>query len=121
MKFSQISRKPRKKHKALFKAPLHERQKLVSAHLSKELRARLKKRSIAVRKGDRVRVMRGKFRKREGKIVRVNLKKSRVFIEGLVVRKQSGKEVLAPIHASNLLVLELEKRTPKKRKKERGV
>lgn len=118
MKFSRISRKPRKKHEALYKAPLHLRQKLVSAHLSKELRARLKKRSVAVRKGDKVRVMRGKFRKREGKVVRVDLSDSRVFIEGCVVKKQSGKEVLAPIHASNLLVLDLEKRTP--RKKEKG-
>jgi len=32
------SKKPSKQRKALYQAPLHKRQKLVAAHLSKELR-----------------------------------------------------------------------------------
>ncbi len=116
LKFKILSKKKRKKRLLEFAAPLHKRQKLVAAHLSKELRARLKKRSLPVRKGDKVKVMRGKFKKKEGKIVSVNSSKMRVFVEGCVLKKQGGKEVLAPLHPSNLLLTELVKRTPKQKK-----
>lgn len=82
----------------------------------KALRASLKKRSLPVRKGDKVKVLRGKFKKKEGKVVSVDLKKSRVFVEGCVLKKQGGKEVLAAIHPSNLLIVELVKRTPRHKK-----
>ncbi len=110
-----FSAKPRKKRLALFQAPLHARQKLAAAHLSKELRAKLKKRSIALHKGDKVRVMRGSFKKKEGKVTRVDLKRSAAFVEGIVRKKQSGKEVQAPLHASKLLVIELAPRAPKRK------
>ena len=110
MKFSSKTRQPRKKRKALYNTPLHQRQKQVAAHLSKELRVKEKKRSIAVRKGDKVRIVRGAFKKKEGKIVKVDLTKRKIFVEGCVAKKQGGKEVFAPIDASNAMVLELEKR-----------
>jgi large subunit ribosomal protein L24 len=115
-KIVNVSKKARKKRLQLFTAPLHERQKLVGTHLSKDLRAKIKKRSLPVRKGDKVKVLRGKFKKKEGKVISVDLKKARVFVEGCVLKKQGGKEVLAPIHASNLLLIELTKRTPKLKK-----
>ncbi|MEM0475292.1 MAG: 50S ribosomal protein L24 [Candidatus Norongarragalinales archaeon] len=112
-----VSAKPRKKRKALFNAPLHALQKLAAAHLSKDLRVKLKKRSVQLKKGDKVRVMRGSFKKKEGKVTRVDLKRSAAFIEGIVRKKQSGKEVPVRIHASKLLVLELAPRTPKRKVK----
>ncbi len=110
MKFSSETKQPRKKRKALYNSPLHQRQKQVAAHLSKELRAKEKKRSIAVHKGDKIRVVRGVFKKKEGKIVEVSLKKRKIFVEGCVAKKQGGKEVFASIDASNVLIIELEKR-----------
>ncbi len=106
----------RKKRLGFFTAPLHERQKFAGVHLSKDLRAKLKKRSLPGRKGDKVKVLRGKFKKKEGKIVSIDLKKPRVFVEGCVLKKQGGKEIMAPIHPSNLLLVELVKRTPKHKK-----
>jgi large subunit ribosomal protein L24 len=110
-----FSAKPRKKRLALYLAPLHARQKLAAAHLAKDLRAKLKKRSLQLKKGDKVRVMRGSFKKKEGKVTRVDLKRSAAFIEAIVRKKQSGKEVQAPIHASNLLIIEIAGRTPKRK------
>jgi acyl-coenzyme A synthetase/AMP-(fatty) acid ligase len=54
-----MSIQPRKQRKRVLDAPLHRRQKMVSVHLSKELRKKLstKKRSIPVKKGDRVALM----------------------------------------------------------------
>ena len=74
------SRKQSKQRKYRFNAPLHIKQKLASSHLSKELRNKYKKRSIALRKGDRVKVIHGNFKKYEGKVERIELGRSRAFV-----------------------------------------
>ncbi|MEM5836691.1 MAG: 50S ribosomal protein L24 [Candidatus Aenigmatarchaeota archaeon] len=101
------SKKARKQRKFLYEAPLHVRRKLMSAHLSKELREKYKRRSFPVRKGDEVEVMRGSFKGRRGKIVRVDLKNYKVYIEGITRKKTTGAEVLVPIHPSNLKIISL--------------
>lgn len=103
-----VSRQPRKQRKAVYTAALHTRRKFVSAHLAKELRTKLgtKRRSIAVRKGDRVKVLRGGFKGRSGKVTDVDLKKSWIFVEGCVRRKSGGRETMAPIRPSNVMIVE---------------
>lgn len=111
MKYDERKTKqPRKKRKELYNLPLHQRQKMVAAHLSKELRAKEKKRSLPARKGDSVKVARGRYRGRTGKITRVNLKRAVIFVEGLMLKKQSGKEVQAPIQPSNVILTALVER-----------
>ncbi|MEM4255307.1 MAG: 50S ribosomal protein L24 [Candidatus Norongarragalinales archaeon] len=107
MKFSKVSSQPSKKRKALFQAPLHLRQKLVSVHLGKELRKQMKKRSVAIRKGDKVLVLKGKHKKREGLVSRVDLGALKVFVEGITVKNQRGKEFLAGLNPSHLVALQL--------------
>ena len=110
MKYSSFTKQPRKQRKNLYNAPLHLKQKLVSVHLTKELRKAKKKRSLAVKKGDKVKIMRGKFRGKEGKVARVSLNKLTVFVEGILLKKQAGKEVMAALQPSNLMITELETR-----------
>lgn len=100
-----VSKQPRKQRKALYEAPLHKRQKLVSAHLSKELREKFKKRSLLVRKGDEVKVLRGEFKGRTGKVVEVDLKKLKVYVDGITRKKSTGEEVKVPLHPSNLMII----------------
>jgi large subunit ribosomal protein L24 len=109
MAFS-TSVQPRKQRKARYSAPLHERQKLVHAHVSKEAREKQKVSawSAAVREGDRVKVMRGKFRGKSGKVSEVSLADSKNYVEGVVARKAKGAEVLAPIDPSNVQILEFD-------------
>lgn len=45
-------------------------------------------RKIAIRKGDRVRVMRGNERGKEGTVLRVDREKNRVVVEGINLRKR---------------------------------
>jgi large subunit ribosomal protein L24 len=99
---------PRKQRKYRHNAPLHARKKMVSAHMGKELRAKLstKRRSAPVRKGDRVKVMRGEFRGKAGKIVEVDLSSLKVYIEGITQRNAKGIEKPVPLDPSNLLILE---------------
>ena len=102
------SKQPRKQRKALFTAPLHKRQKLVSAHLSPELRAEYGVRSLPVRKGDTVRIMRGMMKDVEGKVTEVDLKRLRVFVDGATREKADGSTVNLPIHPSNLMIIKLD-------------
>ncbi len=105
MNGKESSKKPRKQRKALYEAPFHKRQKLVSAHLSKELREKFGKRSVPVRKGDEVKIMRGEFKGRTGKVVKVDLKKLRIHVEGITRKKSTGEEVHVPIHPSNVMII----------------
>ena len=101
------SKKPRKQRKYRASAPLHIKQKFVHSHLSKELRKKYSKRSIGLRKGDKVKVMRGQFRKHEGKIENIDLKKTRVFVSGVETTKKEGTKKLTALNPSNLMVTEL--------------
>jgi large subunit ribosomal protein L24 len=101
------SKKPRKQRKALYTAPLHIRRKLLSAHLSKELREKYKRRSFPLRTGDEVKILRGEFKGRVGKVSRVDLKKPKVYVEGITRKRTIGTEVQVPIHPSNLMIVNL--------------
>ncbi len=104
-----MSSQPRKQRKRHFNAPLHRRQKMVSAPLSKELRKELGVRSLPVRKGDRVIILRGKFRGREGTVARVSLKRFRVYVEGVTQKRSDGREVMVPIHPSKVMIIDIER------------
>jgi large subunit ribosomal protein L24 len=96
---------------------LHKRKNRLHAHLSKELKSKLKvkKRAILVRKGDTVRIMRGPGKGKEAKIGDVNTVRRKVFVEGVVAETAKGRETPAPLEPSNLLLLSLE--PTKERKK----
>ncbi|HLC90595.1 MAG TPA: 50S ribosomal protein L24 [Candidatus Nanoarchaeia archaeon] len=107
----------RKQRKYRYNAPLHIKQKMLSAHLSKELRTKYGTRNIPVRKGDTVKVSRGQFKKKQGKVERVILKQERVFVAGIETIKRDGSKVLFPLNASNLIIIEVE--MSDKRRKEK--
>ena len=102
------SSKPSKQRKALFNAPLHLRQKLLTAPLSHELREKYGIRRLPVRKGDVVRVMRGDWKGHEGKVVRVDLKKVRIYVEGVQRKKADQTPVYYPIHPSKVMIIKLD-------------
>jgi large subunit ribosomal protein L24 len=103
----KASKQPRKQRKYTANAPLHIKRKLLNVNLSKELRKKYSRRNIPVRKGDKVKIMRGKFKKKDGKIISINTKNSKIKIEGIMVKKQDGSKANVKIHPSNLQVIEL--------------
>ena len=115
------SSKPRKQRKFFFERALHLKRNALSGHLSRELRKSTGKRSISLRKGDVVKVMRGKHRGREGKIIMVDYKKGLVFVERITRKKSDGTEIPVGVSASKVLVASIdssdEKRFKKKAKK----
>ena len=98
---------PRKQRKFRHNAPLHARQKFVSAHLSEGLRKKFGKRSIPIRKNDEVVVKRGSFKGTRGSISRVDLRKAKVYMEEIKTKKVDGSEVHKPIEPSNLVITKI--------------
>lgn len=103
----KASKQPRKQRKYSANAPLHIKRKKLSTNLSKELRKKLGKRNIIVRKDDKVKILRGGFYGKEGKILKVFTKIGKVTIEGIQVKKQDGSKALVKLWPSNLQIIEL--------------
>jgi len=98
---------PRKQHRMLHDAPSHVRSKLFSAPLSSTLKDAHKVRSIPVRTGDTVRLMRGDKKGTEGKVTRVDRSKYRLFVEGITREKVDGTAIQVPIHPSKVMITSL--------------
>lgn len=101
------SRQPRKQRKFRANAPLHTKNRFLGANLSDELRKKYGRRSSPVRKGDKVKVLRGGSKGKVGKIERVDTKRCRAYVEGIEVVKKDGTKRFVPVHPSNLSLLEL--------------
>lgn len=99
---------PRKQIKFRSNAPNHIRIKFLSATLDKPLRKKHERRNIEIRKGDEVLVMRGKFKKKKGKITKVDLKNSKVQIEGLQREKKGGEKLVTWFNPSILKITSLD-------------
>ena len=80
---------------------------MISSHLSKELRQQYKKRSLSLRKGDEVKVMRGEFKGVLGKVVRIDTKKYKVYVDTVKKKRSIGTEYLVPLSPSNLMIVKL--------------
>jgi len=104
-----VSSKARVQRKAQAHAPSHVKRKMLSAHLSNELREEYGSRTARVCKGDTVAVLRGDetIRVTEGKVLDVFTKTGRVSIEGVTINQADGTATVRPIHASNLLIIKL--------------
>jgi len=101
------SKQPRKQRKFRHNAPLHVRHKFMAAHLSPALRKQFGKRSIPVRKGDEIKVMSGSSKGQTGAVERIDLKKLKVYVNGITVKKVDGSEVMKPLKPSNLMITKL--------------
>ena len=111
------SSQPRKQRKYIAKAPLHRKRKLLSVNLSKDLRTKQDTRNVVLVKGDKVKIMRGKYKGKEGKITEILIKQLKVYIENIQTKKQDGSKVNVPLKASNLQIIELNNEDKKRFKK----
>ena len=100
------------------------RMRAKEGRLSRARHARnIERTKTRIVKGDTVRVMRGDDKGKEGKVLRVFLKKGRVMVEGVNIVKKHRKarraeeqsgiiEMTAPIHLSNVMLLDPTSGTP---------
>jgi ribosomal protein L24p/L26e, archaeal/eukaryotic len=109
-----VSSKARVQRRTQANAPTHVKRKMLSAHLSTELREEYGVRTARVCKGDTVAVIRGEedVRGTEGKVLEVFTKTGRVSVEGVTINQADGTAVVRPVHASNLIITKLNKEDP---------
>ncbi len=108
------SRQPDKQRKFIYNAPYHLRGSLMTSLLSKELRKKYNKRSLRLRKGDKVKVMRGQFKGKQGVVENVDLKNYKVNIENVQMNKKDGTTTYYPLHPSNLMIIDVYKEDKKR-------
>ena len=117
-KFSKLwnkSKQPRKQRKFIANAPLHIKSKLISSHLSKDLKTKYGFRSFRLKVGDKVKIMRGQYKSREEKVVEINIKKQKVYLDKISITRTDGNVARIPFKSSNLMITDLEL-SDKKRK-----
>eukprot|EP01041_Mallomonas_annulata_P001429 gene1429-2747_t len=97
----------RKMRKAHFGATSVDRRSRMVSPLSKDLFQKYHVRSIPIRKDDEVKVTRGFFKQREGKVVQVYRRKYVIHVERCTRDKANGQTVQVGIDASNVEITKL--------------
>jgi large subunit ribosomal protein L24 len=101
------SKHPRKQRKLLYTAPLHRRQKMMTAPLSEELQDKHGVTKLPVKVKDKVLILRGDFAYTKGEVTEIDLKRMRLFIDGVTIEKTDGTERFYPVHPSNVMITDL--------------
>lgn len=104
---SRISDHAGKQRLRQLSAPPHALGKILSASLSDQLRERYKVRSLSVRKGDTVKIVRGDFAGIEGKITDVDRGARRIYVEGVTRERVSGQQSKIGVHPSKVMITNL--------------
>ncbi|MFP4656240.1 MAG: 50S ribosomal protein L24 [Candidatus Woesearchaeota archaeon] len=112
----KASTQPRKQRKYVANAPLHLRRNKMSAHLSSSLRQQYGRRSIIIRTGDKVKVMRGNFKGREGEVQSVSYRDYTIDVSGVSYSKNEGATSYYPISPSNVVITDLDLSDSKRKK-----
>lgn len=114
-----MSVQPRKQRKARYSASAHARSKYMSATLSKDLRKKFGTRTLPLKVGDKVEVLRGDFKETEGKIMEVDYNSYKVCVEDVTLSKPDGTTVYYPLDPSNLMIIKAST-SDKRRMKNKG-
>ncbi len=100
-------KKPGKSRKRRFNAPSHIRRKFLSAPLSPSLKSQYGARTMPVRRDDTVTITKGDRKLTEGRVLRVDTKSSRLYIEGVTRTRMDGSTTQIPIRPENVMITRL--------------
>jgi large subunit ribosomal protein L24 len=101
------SSKPSKVRKRQLQCPKHLRSRKLHAHLTDSLATKYGTRSMGVRKGDKVLLMRGDFAGHEDEITEVDLERGFVYVRDVTKEKADGTKSFLPVRASNIEITNL--------------
>lgn len=96
------STNPSKQRKYRDNAPMHVKDKLVSANLGDVLREELGTRSLPIRIGDRAKVMRGDEKGAEGIVSNIDREEEKIYINNLERQKTDGTVKEEALRPSNI-------------------
>ena len=96
--------KPGKNRKRRYNAPSHIRRKYLSAPLSPSLKSEYGTRTMPVRTDDTVSVTKGDHKMSEGRVLRVDMKRGKIYIEGITRTRMDGSNVQIPLRPENVMI-----------------
>jgi large subunit ribosomal protein L24 len=99
--------KPSTVRKQQKNAPIQIRRRYISAPLSPNLKSQFGARTMVVVENDTVSITKGDRKLTEGKVIRVNTKNSKVYIEGVTRTSLDGSTVQIPIRSENVMITKL--------------
>ncbi len=113
------STKARKQRKARAHAPLHQKRRMVAAHLDSTLMREYNVRSLTVRRGDTVKVLRGGegVKGMESKVAKVDLAECKIIIENVTVAKADGTQKQRVVDPSDVVITKLDLSDPWRKEK----
>jgi len=85
--------------------------------LSNDLILKYGKRSVSLREGDTVKIVRGAAKGKSGKVLNVDRGRSLVSVEGFTIAKADGTQKERWVRPSNLLITKLNLQDPWRRRK----
>lgn len=103
----KASKQARKQRKYRAEAPLHIKRKMISVHLAKDLRKKYGRRAVPARKNDTVKIVRGFFKGKQGKIAEVNIQNEKIYVEGIQRGRKDGTKTGVAFVPSNLMIINL--------------
>ena len=111
--------KPGKQRKARANAPLHTRHRMMACHLDRPLIKEYNVRSLPVKKGDTVKIVRGGegVKGVEAKVANVDLRYMKLTIENITIPKADGTQKVRPIEPSNCIITKLDLSDPLRKEK----
>ena len=112
-----MSKKTRKQRKRRENAPHHRKRKIMSSHLADNLIDKYDVRSLPVREGDEVEVMRGAWKGHIDKVAQVDRRNEKVYVENITVQKADESKEPYGIHPSNLKITKLDLSDPWRKEK----
>jgi large subunit ribosomal protein L26e len=69
----------------------------MSCHLNKELREKHKVRCLPIKRGDEVKILKGKAKGKSGKVIQVYRKRWVIYVDKVNREKQNGQSVFLPL------------------------
>lgn len=101
------SKNPGKQRKYRSNAPYHRRSQFLSARLDEDVREKVGTKTLPIREGDRVKVLRGDYKGTYGDVREVDREEYKIYIEGVDRETVSGSEVTVAIDPSNVVITRL--------------
>ena len=102
------SKQPRKQRKALYKFKNHQRSKLLTVRVADFVREEYGIKTLPLRVGDGVRIIRGEFKDFEGEIIEIT-KNLRAKIKEASFDKADGTQFHPAIHISKMVITKFAK------------
>ena len=119
MKSHAVASKRRTQRKRTLSAPSSIKRRLMSCHLTKTLRTEHKIRALPIKRGDEVKILKGKMKGKTGKVVQVYRKRNVIYVDKITREKQNGQSVFCPLKPSYCVIEKLLENKDRKKTIER--